>query len=146
MEGRILTPLRAPQRATSGLGTRLRQLRIAAGLTQSELAGDRFSKEYVSQIERGKTRPTGETITWLASRLDVDAGYLANGVSTDDRGRVEATLTRAEALAEAHRYEEAVAEFEQVRPALAATGAAQREARALSGEARARMQQGELRA
>ena len=40
------------------LGERLRQLRVAAGLTQSELAGDRFSKEYVSQIERGKTRPT----------------------------------------------------------------------------------------
>jgi hypothetical protein len=50
MEGRILTPQRAPQRAPSGLGARLRQLRVAAGLTQSELAGDRFSKEYVSQI------------------------------------------------------------------------------------------------
>ena len=123
----------------------LRQLRVAAGLTQSELAGDRFSKEYVSQIERGKTRPTGETIAWLASRLDVDAGYLANGVSTDERGRVEATLTRAEALVEAHRYEEAVAEFEQVRPAVAATGAAELEARLLSGEAWARMHQGELR-
>ena len=40
------------------LGERLRQLRVGAGLTQSELAGERFSKEYVSQIERGKTRPT----------------------------------------------------------------------------------------
>src|SRR5438477_3130126 len=102
--------------AQSGLrlGERLRQLRVAAGLTQSELAGERFSKEYVSQIERGKTRPTAETIAWLASRLEVDAGYLANGVSTDERGRVEATLTRAEALVEAHRHEEAVAEFEQV--------------------------------
>jgi tetratricopeptide (TPR) repeat protein len=123
----------------------VRQLRIAAGLTQSELAGDRFSKEYVSQIERGKTRPTGETIAWLASRLDVDAGYLANGVSTDERGRVEATLTRAEALAEAHRYEEAVAEFEQIRSDVAATGAAELEARLLSGEAWARMHSGELR-
>ena len=85
-----------------------------------------------SQIERGKTRPTGETIAWLAGRLDVDAGYLANGVSTDDRGRVEATLTRAEALAGAHRYEEAVAEFEQIRPDVAATGAAELEARLLS--------------
>ena len=51
------------------LGERLRQLRVAAGLTQSELAGERFSKEYVSQIERGKTRPTTETIEWLAVRL-----------------------------------------------------------------------------
>src|SRR5215218_8957254 len=127
------------------LGERLRQLRVAAGMTQSELAGDRFSKEYVSQIERGKTRPTGETISWLASQLDVDAGYLANGVSTDERGRVEATLTRAEALVEAHRYEEAVSEFEQVRPAVSATGARELEARLLSGEAWARMHQGELR-
>jgi tetratricopeptide (TPR) repeat protein len=123
----------------------LRQLRVAAGMTQSELAGDRFSKEYMSQIERGKTRPTGETISWLASRLDVDAGYLANGVSTDERGRVEATLTRAEALLEAHRYEEAVSEFRQVRPAVSATGSLELEARLLSGEAWARMHQGELR-
>ena len=135
----------AARPAALRLGERVRQLRIAAGLTQSELAGDRFSKEYVSQIERGKTRPTGETIAWLASRLDVDAGYLANGVSTDDRGRVEATLTRAEALAGAHRYEEAVAEFEQIRPDVAATGAAELEARLLSGEAWARMHSGELR-
>ena len=81
MEGRILTPLRAPQRATSGLGARLRQLRVAAGLTQSELAGDRFSKEYVSQIERGKTRPTKETLAWIGERLGVDVSYLETGQS-----------------------------------------------------------------
>src|SRR5207253_9565375 len=91
------------------------------------------------------TRRSADLIAGLAGQLDVDAGYLANGVSTDERGRVEATLTRAEALVEAHRYEESVAEFEQVRPAVAATGAAELEARVLSGEAWARMQQGELR-
>ena len=48
--------------AGARLGERLRQLRVAAGLTQTDLAGERFSKEYVSQIERGKTRPTRETI------------------------------------------------------------------------------------
>ena len=97
-----------PPAPTPRLGEQLRQLRVAAGLTQTELAGDRFSKEYVSQIERGKTRPTAETIAWLAGRLGVDAGYLASGVSTDERGRVEALLARAEALTEAHRYDEAV--------------------------------------
>src|SRR5512132_1808497 len=125
------TRSRTQQNASPGirLGERLRQLRVSAGMTQSELAGERFSKEYVSQIERGKTRPTSVTIAWLASRLEVDAGYLANGVSTDERGRVEATLTRAEALVEAHRYDEAVGEFEHVRPAVAATGARELEAR-----------------
>ena len=85
------------------LGERLRQLRMAGGMTQTELAGERFSKEYVSQIERGKTKPTTETIQWLADRLGVDAGYLANGVSADERGRVDAALARADALLEARR-------------------------------------------
>src|SRR3954470_1703147 len=89
------------------LGERLRQLRSAAGLTQTDLAGDRFSKEYVSQIQRGKTRPTRETIEWLAARLGVDAGFLASGVAADERGRLEGALARAEALVEAARNEEA---------------------------------------
>ena len=92
------TPPPAARPSGSRLGDRLRSLRLAAGLTQTELAGERFSKEYVSQIERGKTRPTRETIDWLAERLGVDAGFLASGVSTDERGRVEAALARAEAL------------------------------------------------
>src|SRR5438552_4698532 len=85
------------------LGERVRQLRVAAGITQTELAGDRFSKEYVSQIERGKTRPTQETIEWIAARLGVDASFLASGVSADERARVEASLIRAEALSEDHQ-------------------------------------------
>ena len=95
------------------LGERLRQLRVAAAMTQTDLAGDRFSKEYVSQIERGKTRPTRETIDWLAQRLGVDAGFLANGVSADERGRVDAALARADALLEARRNDEALEEFEK---------------------------------
>ena len=71
------------------LGERLRQLRVAAGLTQTDIAGDRFSKEYISQIERGKTRPTSDTIEWLAMRLGVDAGFLQSGVSADERAKAE---------------------------------------------------------
>src|SRR5215218_11510129 len=103
------------------LGERLRQLRVAAGLTQSELAGDRFSKEYVSQIERGKTRPTAETVEWLAKRLDVDPSFLLSGVSTDERGRVETLLSRAEALTQGHSYKDAIAAYEEARQAVSAT-------------------------
>src|SRR5438067_12807413 len=104
------------------LGERLRQLRVAAAMTQTDLAGDRFSKEYVSQIERGKTRPTRETIDWLAQRLGVDAGYLANGVSADERGRVDAALARAEALLEARRNDEALEQFGKISSSVAANG------------------------
>src|SRR5881275_2921695 len=127
------------------LGERLRQLRVAAAMTQTDLAGDRFSKEYVSQIERGKTKPTRETIDWLAERLDVDTGFLANGVSADERGRVDAALARADALLEARRNDEALAELEAVRAAVLATGSPELEVRALSAEATVRMRRVEIR-
>lgn len=61
------------------LGARVRSLRRSAGMTQAELADGRFSKEYVSQIERGKTRPPRETVDWLADRLATDTAQLALG-------------------------------------------------------------------
>jgi tetratricopeptide (TPR) repeat protein len=124
------------------LGERLRQLRVAAGLTQSEVAGERFSKEYVSQIERGKTRPTRETIEWLAQRLGVDPGFLANGVATDERGRVEGALARAEALYEDEQNEEAAASFESLVPTARATGMPELQVRALVGLGRSQMRLG----
>src|SRR5437899_6998790 len=127
------------------LGERLRQLRVAAGMTQTDLAGDRFSKEYVSQIERGKTRPTEETIKWIANRLGVDAGFLANGVAADERGRVDSALARADALLEARRNDEALEEFERVRAAVLATGLPELETRALSGESTVRPSRGAVR-
>jgi tetratricopeptide (TPR) repeat protein len=127
------------------LGERLRHLRVAAGMTQTDLAGDRFSKEYVSQIERGKTRPTRETVDWLALRLGVDPNYLERGVSADERRRVETLLARAEALTESHQCETAIQAFEHSKAAVLATGAAELEVRHLSGEAWARMERGEVK-
>jgi tetratricopeptide (TPR) repeat protein len=127
------------------IGERLRQLRVAAGLTQSELAGERFSKEYVSQIERGKTRPTRETVEWLAAQLGVDPGFLANGIATDERGRLEAALARAEALIEAGQNDDGAAEYDVLVPAARATGLQELEARALLGAGRAQMRLGALR-
>jgi tetratricopeptide (TPR) repeat protein len=139
------SPSRAAASAGVRLGERLRQLRVAAGLTQTELAGARFSKEYVSQIERGKTRPARETIEWLAERLGVDADFLANGVTADQRGRVETALARAEALTEATRDQEAIAAFEDARTAVLATGLSELEVRLLCGEAQARARVGQIR-
>ncbi|HXF99012.1 MAG TPA: tetratricopeptide repeat protein [Gaiellaceae bacterium] len=127
------------------LGERLRALRVAAGLTQSELAAGRFSKEYISQIERGKTRPTETTIAWLAERLGVDPAFLAEGVSTEERTKIEALLARAEALSEAHRYAEAVEAFQEARGVLRGAPSSALELRALLGEAWALTQGGEVR-
>ena len=141
MESRTLIPLRAPQRATTGLGARLRQLRVAAGLTQSELAGDRFSKEYVSQIERGKTRPTQETLSWIGERLGVDVSYLETGQSWDEYAGVEAAIARAEAAVEGQQFDDALEALAGIQ---FSPEARELEFRALLAEAWARMQLAEL--
>jgi len=142
-ENAALTRTQAPSRPT--LGGRVRQLRIARGLTQTDLAGDRFSKEYVSQIERGKTRPTAETIEWLAARLGVDSSFLETGVSSSERERVESVIVRAEAAIEASQYEEAVGELAQLAPVLDSVAAPELALRALLAEAWSRMYLGEVR-
>jgi tetratricopeptide (TPR) repeat protein len=127
------------------LGERLRTLRVAAGLTQTQLAGDRFSKEYISQIERGKTRPTDATIEWLAGQLRVDPVFLSSGVSAEERTKVEAQLERAEALSAAHSYDEAVRGFREATTGVRQTGSAALELRALAGEAWALQELGQTR-
>ena len=109
MDSRVLiAPATHPQmRPVSTLGARLRQLRVSAGLTQSELAGDRCSKEYLSQIERGKTRPTTEMLAWLAERLGVDAAFLETGQSSAEVAVLEAAVARAEAAVEGQQFEDA---------------------------------------
>jgi tetratricopeptide (TPR) repeat protein len=143
--GATMLAASTPAAPSSRLGERLRSLRLTAGLTQTQVAGERFSKEYISQIERGKTRPTSESIAWLATQLGVDPAFLGSGVSTDLRGRVEALLARAEALTESHRYLEAAELFASARRDVGATGSAELEVRALSGEAWAQLQEGDAR-
>jgi tetratricopeptide (TPR) repeat protein len=137
-------PPAPPASGGSRLGERLRALRVAKGLTQTQLAGERFSKEYMSQIERGKTRPTEATIAWLAEQLGVDPGYLASGVSTEERTKADALLTRAEALSEANQHAEAVELFREARPLVDGTGSSALELRVVAGEAWSLGQLGEM--
>jgi tetratricopeptide (TPR) repeat protein len=133
------------QRPKIGLGERVRQRRVALGLTQTDLAGARFSKEYISQIELGKTRPTPDTIEYLSSRLNIDPGYLAHGVSSEDRTRVEAMLTRAEAQLRANQFSDALESFADATTAVAATGSGDLAARRLLGEGGALIGEGKVR-
>jgi tetratricopeptide (TPR) repeat protein len=144
MGGREHTREAEDQGVEVALGSRLRTLRTTAGLTQTELAGGRFSKEYLSQIERGKTRPTPDTVSWLAERLGVDPELLVTGISSSERTRWEAMLARASALSEQYEFAAAIPEFAEVRAAARAAGAKELELRSLSGEGWARLQEGEL--
>ena len=127
------------------LGQRMREARVARGLTQSELADNRFSKQYVSQLERDQLRPTGETLAWLAERLQIDQSYLATGVDGRQRERVESVVVRAEAAVEAHDYAEAIELLGEIDGPFPGDSAADLELRALLAESWARMYIGEMR-
>ncbi|WP_231389035.1 helix-turn-helix domain-containing protein [Marmoricola sp. URHB0036] len=64
------------------LGRRIRHARVAAGLTQSQLAGEDASAAYVSRIEAGQRRPEAGLLERMATRLDVGLEQLLGEEST----------------------------------------------------------------
>lgn len=133
---------RAPERST--LGDRIRQLRIARGLTQTELGAGRFTKAYISQLERGRARPSAKTLEWLAEQLGVAARFLETGVSSSEHERAAAVLVQAEAALESHRYRDVISMLDGIAAGLAGRFP-ELELRALVAEASARMELGEIR-
>jgi transcriptional regulator with XRE-family HTH domain len=51
------------------IGSRLREARQRAGLTQQQLAGDRYTKAYISALETGIARPSMVALNYLSERL-----------------------------------------------------------------------------
>lgn len=80
----------------STIGTRVRELRQAKGLTQEALAGDGISAGYVSLIESGKRTPSDEVARRLAKRLGVPVERLLEGKPTpaSDQARLEMNFAR----------------------------------------------------
>jgi tetratricopeptide (TPR) repeat protein len=94
----------------------VRQLRIARGLTQTKLGLDRFSKEYISQIERGRVRPAPAALDWLAERLEVSRRFLETGISSSEYERTAGLVSRAEAAVAAREFDEALDCLERAGP------------------------------
>ena len=109
-----------PTSAPDAVGERVRAARLERGLTQAELGGSRFSKEYVSQVELGKTRPSAAALAWFAERLAVDHVVLEGDGGPAAAAAQEAAIARAEAEIEGHRYTEALSELQAARGALRA--------------------------
>ena len=57
------------------IGQRIREARHRAGLTQQQLAGERYTKAYVSALETGIARPSMVALRYLSERLSLPAGH-----------------------------------------------------------------------
>ena len=80
----------------AALGSRLRNARVAKGLTQAEVAGGDASTGYISRIEAGQRRPDGALLERIAGRLDTSVEGLVMGVDPDRRAEVMLDLDYAE--------------------------------------------------
>lgn len=58
------------------VGEKIRELRLAKLMTQSELAGSQITRNMLSCIENGTAQPSLATILYIAGRLNVPVGFL----------------------------------------------------------------------
>src|SRR5919201_815304 len=105
-----------------------------------------MSRELTTTPRTRPSVPPGLRLGERLRQLRVAAGFLANGVSTDERGRLDAALSRAEAMLEAFENQEAHDEFERLLPGVRSTGVPELELRAVTGHAKAKMRLGDHRA
>src|SRR2546423_5605104 len=61
--------------ALKKLGDRLREARIAAGMSQAQLGAPYFTRAHVSAIELGKIRPAMRSLDHMAKKLDRPSSY-----------------------------------------------------------------------
>ena len=57
------------------IGQRLKEARLAAGLSQRQLCGEVITRNMLSQIENGSARPSMDTLQYLAGELGKPVGY-----------------------------------------------------------------------
>jgi tetratricopeptide (TPR) repeat protein/DNA-binding XRE family transcriptional regulator len=75
--------LSEPPPSEMSIAERVRSARIAANKTQQQLAGDTYSKSYISAVERGKMTPSVQALGVLAERLGLPMSYFLGESDVD---------------------------------------------------------------
>ena len=83
------------------LGQKLRQARQQAGLTQRQAAGDRITRNMLSQLENDLAAPSMKTLDYLAARLGVTVSWL---LADDASDAAAERLPRARAMLRGQEY------------------------------------------
>ena len=93
------------------IGERIREARRRAGLTQQQLAGDRYTKAYVSALETGIARPSMVALSFLSERLGLPPShFLDEQTPAWTRLEVDMQLASGEWQAAADGYEALLAD------------------------------------
>ncbi len=88
-------PVLADLANTSGFAARLVRMRKAAGLSQTDVAGDDLSPSYVSLLESGKRQPSAAVVQLLAARLGCSSSMLWEGEHSERERRLSLEISYA---------------------------------------------------
>ena len=92
------------------IGGRIREARHRAGMTQQQLADGRYTKAYISALEKGHAKPSMAALNFIAQRLGLPASrFLADSSGTWDRLSADLALASADWTVAADAYESLLA-------------------------------------
>lgn len=114
----------------AAVGRRLKDARLAAGLSQRQLSFPGCSAAYISRLEAGDRVPSLQLLRKLAVKLNADDEYLATGVERIEQAPPE--LVEAEVAHRLGDHELAKKRYQQVLEATSAPRARQQAAEALA--------------
>lgn len=87
------------------IGSRIRAARQRRGMSQRDVAGDRFTPQYISGLERGDVKPSMAALNYLAHRLGVAVrDLLDTPVEPWNRVEADVRLASGDAQGAADRY------------------------------------------
>jgi tetratricopeptide (TPR) repeat protein len=96
-------------------GKRIKDLRVARGMTQADLAGNDFSKGFISLVETGRTRTSLRAAEVLARKLDIPVTELVS-TPTGNAREAEFAVLRVEQELSAGRPAAAIAGANALEP------------------------------
>jgi tetratricopeptide (TPR) repeat protein len=97
------------------LGQRLREARVAAGLSQAQLGAPYYTRAHVSAIELGKIRPAMKSLEHMAGKLGRSASYFIEDAAIErTRREQEFDVDRVSALASRMNAAECIRDADQL--------------------------------
>ena len=81
------------------MGARLKEARLALGLSQKQVCGDRITRNMLSLIENGAATPSMDTLQYLAQRLGKPVSYFLQEEVSANRGVLNAARKQPPVLA-----------------------------------------------
>ncbi len=94
------------------LGQKIKEARKRLNLSQEDLAGDIFTKSYISKIERGFVNPSMKALEAIVSRLNMPISHFIS--DKDDQIYDPGMLLEAQKLFELRKYKESLCKLNEI--------------------------------